>query len=118
MYFWEGLKRVLCCCCYKPTEKIKSILSRFSVQVPSEGEEYEEIKNIDNREFKKAEEDIENSLNSSTEEKVLFAANSKEAVGNEYVLRGNPMSVVCSNIESIMGGRCSVWKAGKGRMGL
>ena len=28
------------------------------------------------------------------------------------------MSIICTNIEEIMGGRCKIWKSGKNRMGL
>jgi len=80
VYAWEGIKRLLCCCC-RPATKIKEILSRFSVHpAPLDCEGLEEELKDD-------------------EEKILFAANKNETVGDEYLLRGEPQSIVCTNIE-------------------
>ena len=34
------------------------------------------------------------------------------------ILGGNPASIVCTNIEEIMGGRVKIWEGGKKRTGL
>jgi len=86
MYGWEGIKRMVCCC-YRRTERVKDILSWFSVLRSKHYENGEEIKGLDSLE------------KSEDEEKVLFATSKEEAWGTELLLRGNPMSLVSTNIE-------------------
>jgi diacylglycerol kinase (ATP) len=107
-YFWEGLKRLCCCCCDR-TMKIKEIVSRFSILknwIHSPDENFDEIKE-EEEEMKR-----EDSINSEEEEWVLFATSKEEAKGAEPILRGDPQSLVCTNIEQIMGGRVKIWKGG------
>lgn len=82
-------------------------MSRFSIlKRRIEPENFEEIKEVDSIDD---EED---------EERVLFATSKEEAKGAEPLLRGNPESLVCTNIEQIMGGRMKIWHGGRKSPGL
>lgn len=48
------------------------------------------------------------------EEKIIFATDPK-TTDAESLLRGNPVSLVCTNINSMMGGRANMWKSGQGK---
>jgi len=52
------------------------------------------------------------------EKEVIFSTSLNEAVGSEMILSGNPASMVCTNIEEIMGGRVKIWDGGKRRTAL
>lgn len=47
---------------------------------------------------------------------VLF--NTQKGQGSKYVLRGNPISIVGTNIRSFMGGRRDLWTNSNNKLGL
>jgi diacylglycerol kinase (ATP) len=46
-------------------------------------------------------------------EQIMFGSSKNEAWEN--YLYGNPVSLICTNIDSIMGGKANLWKGGKNR---
>lgn len=90
-YGWEGLKKMFCCCFSPTTRRVKDVLDYVAVLDEATGQE-----------------------------KVIFAANAKSASRPaEHYLRGDPVSFVCTNINSMMGGQTNMWESGRGReMGL
>lgn len=60
--------------------------------------------------------DIEAHLIDDKVKRVLIGSDrTKEA---DYYFRGNPISLYCTNIDTIMGGRNRMWRNGRGRSGL
>jgi len=49
----------------------------------------------------------------SGEPKIIFACDKKTE--SENYIRGNPVSFVCTNINSMMGGQTNMWASGKGQ---
>ena len=46
-------------------------------------------------------------------EKILFA--SDQTIDSENYIKGDPVSFVCTNINSFMGGRANLWESGKNK---
>jgi diacylglycerol kinase (ATP) len=93
-YFTEGLKKMFGCCCLSKTLKIKDVVSYVST------------------------------IDAQGNDKILFAS-SKDLATDRYLSNffylviifvvGNPISLVCTNINSMMGGRANLWESGKDR---
>jgi len=44
----------------------------------------------------------------------MFATDPKN-IDADHLLRGDPVSLICTNISSIMGGRANMWETGSGK---
>jgi diacylglycerol kinase (ATP) len=74
IYGWEGLKK-MCCCCVS-TSKIRSVVDYVSKVEGDNGQE-----------------------------KIMFKCQrDKKVTDGIPIIRGNPVSLVCTNINSMMGG--------------
>ena len=77
----------------------------------------EEFKEISNEES----EHQDNEKQPIKEEKLNdldFTIGSDRNEENTYYIRGNPVSLYCTNIATLMGGRCNVWRGGRNRSGI
>ncbi|CDW72988.1 diacylglycerol [Stylonychia lemnae] len=94
VYGWEGLKKM--CCCSK-TLKIKDVITHVT----------------------KVDENNQEQLMFHTGFDKTIDKNipvlSKFSKCNDNFLEGNPVSLVCTNISSMMGGKANVWQSGHGK---
>ena len=74
-------------CCCSSTAKIKSVVSHVS------------------------------KINSEGKETVMFKCNHAKSDEPDAtpLIKGNPVSMVCTNINSMMGGQTDLWKTGRGK---
>jgi len=84
-YGWEGLKKLVCCYGQQRTHRIRELIHHVST------------------------------LNGDSETLLFAASEDSSKPGDHHYLTGNPVSLVCTNINSMMGGRTNVWASGRGK---
>ncbi|CAI2368462.1 unnamed protein product [Moneuplotes crassus] len=114
-YALEGMKRVFCCCFYQRTLRIREILTKFSQNPPEDdSQEFESIQS----------DDLEENASDKMMTRQVKLDNKEFTIGshrdeeNTYYIRGNPVSLYCTNIAILMGGRNNIWEGGRNRSGI
>jgi diacylglycerol kinase (ATP) len=82
-YGLEGLKKMFCCCCCHKKTMTVRETIDYLAVIDQEGKE-----------------------------NILFATDPKLS-GSSHFLRGDPVSIVCTNISSMMGGKANMWESGR-----
>lgn len=87
---------------------LTQITKRSKVISSSDEDQDESPKMIDN--------DIEEQLIDHKEEDLTIGADRNQDA--TYYIRGNPISLYCTNIATIMGGRAPIWRSGRNNVGI
>lgn len=98
----------ICCKCCSPVLKVKELLLNFvRKKVASRPTRREE-------DIEQAREEEEDAL--ADQQSILFSTSKTERC--KYYLTGEPVSIVCQNVPSYMGGRHNPWEDANGKVGL
>ena len=108
IYGLEAFKRVLCCKKnYGMTELLENI-KEGDQDVSKKTEEKNEFSDIEEVETDliKAERD-----NDDNYQKIVFKTkNSEKTIPSDIILKGNPVTIICQNINYYMGGSYNIWE--------
>ena len=111
IYALEAAKRIFCCCCFQEIYGLSELLDCFH-----EGTDEPLLTKTDyNSEF--ADIDEVNSLGSSIKDdsthenkKFIFRTKNSGDIPSDIILKGNPVTLICQNIEFYMGGTKNIWE--------
>ena len=107
VYGWEGFKRLFCWCRKWKTPKIREIWASITIS-KSQRKSVESINDLNKDDRRSsalpARSEMSNeAMHYTQQDKTVIASDTN--VEAEYYIRGNPVSLYCTNIASIMGGR-------------
>ena len=115
VYGCEGFKRFLCCKknygmselfdCFQAEEKNEE-LPKSNKQTEEKLTDFWDIEEVKNDPII-----IEEKENSSdANRKIIFKAKNNESISTDIILKGNPISIICQNINYYMGGSMNIWE--------
>lgn len=111
IYAWEAAKRIFCC---RKNYGLTQLLDSFQEGTGEKSKEKksDEIPDLTDIEEVKSEpmlpkEDKDCLLEG--ERKFIFRTKSSEGISSNIVLKGNPVNIICQNIDFYMGGTQNIW---------
>ena len=112
IYGIEAAKRIFCCKKnYGLSQLLDSFLEGDSVESPILPKESLELSDIE--EVKKdpanTNDDKEELLLQKNRKLIFKTKNSDEGINSDVVLKGNPVNIICQNIDFYMGGTQNIW---------
>ena len=112
IYAIEAAKRIFCC---KKNYGLTQLLDSFQEgEEISNNDEPKKKEDIDDIEEVKTEplfpkEDNDNLLDNSNNRKLIFKTKSSGNIPSDIILKGNPVDIICQNIDFYMGGTQNIW---------
>ena len=117
IYAVEAAKRIFCC---KKNYGLTQLLDSFQEgEVGDTIDAHIKVNNISEKEELKAFEDVRNdplipkedneNLLDKSQRKLIFKTKNAEDSDSDIVLKGNPVNIICQNIDFYMGGTQNIW---------
>jgi len=111
IYAWEAAKRIFCC---RKNYGLTQLLDSFQEGTGEKSKEKksDEIPDLTDIEEVKSEPMLpkeDNNCLLEGERKFIFRTKSSEGISSNIVLKGNPVNIICQNIDFYMGGTQNIW---------
>ena len=117
IYAVEAAKRIFCC---KKNYGLTQLLDSFQEgEMGDTIDAHINVNNISEKEELKAFEDVRNdplipkedneNLLDKSQRKLIFKTKNSEDLDSDIVLKGNPVNIICQNIDFYMGGTQNIW---------
>ena len=112
IYAIEAAKRIFCCKKnYGLTQLLDSFQEGEEITKKNEDKKKEDIEDIEEVKTEPLfpKEDNDNLLDNSNNRRLIFKTRSSENISSDIILKGNPVDIICQNIDFYMGGTQNIW---------